>query len=293
MTTKRIGSALLLLALTAGGAIAGTPAIPSKDAPRPFIFGVVPQFEPRRLHDAWQPILAELEERSGRRLEFTTTLTIPDFEKELAAGHYDFVYANPFQILSEIGRQQYEPLVRDAAPLRGILVVRKDSPLREPADLAGKVVAMPSPNALGASLLIRADLERIHHATVKPLYVKTHGSVYLHVAKGLADAGGGVEKTLQEQDAAVRDLLQVIYTTRSMPSHPVATHPRVPQADREAVRRAFLELAGTAQGMELLARVPMKQVTSTSMADYRELLQWGLRAYWESGREEDRSPPSR
>ena len=29
-------------------------------------------------------------------------------------------------------------------------------------DLNGKTVAFPSPNALGASLLMRADLERLH-----------------------------------------------------------------------------------------------------------------------------------
>jgi phosphonate transport system substrate-binding protein len=293
MTTTKMGSALVLLALTTGVALAGTPAEMPKDSTRPFIFGVVPQFEPRRLHAAWEPILAELGRRTRHRFEFATTLTISDFEKELAAGHYDFVYANPFQILNEIGKQRYEPLVRDQIPLRGILVVRRDSPIQGPADLGGKVVAMPSPNSLGASLLVRADLERVHHTTVKPLYVKTHSSVYLHVAKGLADAGGGVERTLQEQDPAIRDLLRVIYTTRSTPSHPVAAHPRVPKKDKEAVRRAFLELAETAAGKELLARVPMKQLTSASMAEYQVLLTWGLQAYWDSTWKDDRRPPHR
>lgn len=287
MTTTRWASALVLCALTTGVALAGPPGGLPRSATRPLIFGVVPQFEPRRLHAAWEPILAELERRTGLRFEFATTLTVPDFEKELASGHYDFVYANPFQIVSQIGGQRYEPLVRDRLPLRGILVVRRDSPLQGPADLDGKVVAMPSPNALAASLVMRADLERIHHATVKPLYVKTHSSVYLHVAKGLADAGGGVEKTLQEQDAAIRDRLRVIYTTRAMPSHPVAAHPRVPKEDREAVRRAFLDLAGTAEGLEWLAKVPMKQVVSTSLADYQVLRTWGLQAYWDPNWKDD------
>jgi phosphonate transport system substrate-binding protein len=286
MPTK-MGSALVLFVLTTGVALAGPSAETPRAATRPFIFGVVPQFEPRRLRAAWEPVIAELERRTGHRFAFATTLTILDFEKELASGHYDFVYANPFQILNEIGKQGYEPLVRDQVPLRGILVVRRDSPIQGPADLAGKLVAMPSPNALGASLLMRADLERLYHMTVRPLYVKTHSSVYLHVAKGLADAGGGAEKTLQEQDAAIRGLLRVIYTTRSMPSHPVAAHPRAPKKEKEAVRRAFIDLAKTAEGQELLARVTMKQVTSTSMADYQVLLTWGLQAYWDPAQKDD------
>ena len=172
--------------------------------------------------------------------------------------------------------------MRDKAPLRGILVVRKDSPIRKPSELDGKVVAFPSPNALGASLMMRADLERLHHAVVKPLYVKTHSSVYLHVVKGLAEAGGGVEKTLQEQDPLVREALRIIYTTRPMPSHPVAAHPRVPKEDREKVRRALLEFGETDEGRELLSKVPIKQIMPTSMDDYKVMLGWGLESYWDA-----------
>ncbi len=134
---------------------------------------------------------------------------------------------------------------------------------------------------------MRADLERLHGTVVKPLYVKTHSSVYLHVVKGLADAGGGVEKTLQEQDPAVREALRIIYTTRSIPSHPIAAHPRVPKKHREEVRRALLALAETAEGRELLSKVPIKQLVSTSMEDYRDMLWWGLESYWDAAWKEE------
>jgi phosphonate transport system substrate-binding protein len=114
----------------------------------------------------------------------------------------------------------YLPLVRDNKPHRGIVVVRKGGPITKIADLDGKTVAFPSPNAIGATLMTRAELERLFGVKVVPLYVKSHSSVYLHVAKGLAAAGGGVMKTLQEQDAAVRDLLSVLHTTEVMPNLP-------------------------------------------------------------------------
>ena len=124
-------------------------------------FGVVPQFEQRQLFATWKPIIDELSRRSGVQLTLTATLSVPEFERELSRGSFDFVYANPYQVLREYTRQGYLPLVRDEAPLYGILVVRKDSPYKSPAELEGLKLASPSFNALGASLLLRADLAQV------------------------------------------------------------------------------------------------------------------------------------
>ncbi len=239
-------------------------------------FGVVPQFEQRKLHAIWSPIVAELSRRSGLRLELTTMLTIEDFERAFVKEDFDFVYMNPYHVL----KSSYLPLVSDDKPLKGILVVRKEGPIQKLEDLEGASVAFPAPNALGASLVMRADLERLHHVKVKPLYVKTHSSVYLHVANGLTVAGGGTEKSLAEQDPAVRDVLRVVYTTRGLQSHPFAAHPRVPLADQEKVRRALLELDATPEGRALLARVPTRKLVPVSRRDYEPMKEWSLDAYW-------------
>jgi phosphonate transport system substrate-binding protein len=245
-----------------------------------YSFGVVPQFEQRKLFAIWKPIIDEVAKRTGLELNLVATLTVPDFEREIAAGRYDFVYANPYHILRESTRQGYIPLVRDNQPLRGILVVRKDSQHSTPADLAGQTLAIPSFNALGASLLLRADLEQLLKVSMTPLNVKSHSSVYLHVVNGLTAAGGGVEKTLQEQDPVVKDALRVLYTTREMPSHPVAAHPRVPEQARKKIQQAFIELGSTEVGRRLLAGVPMAEAVPTSILDYQPMSRWGLDKYW-------------
>ncbi len=245
-----------------------------------YTFAVVPQFEQRKLFGIWKPIVDELSKRTGMRLNLVATLTVPAFEHELEKGSYDFVYANPYHILRVSESQGYLPLVRDALPLRGILVVRKDDPIRSPAELNGKALAIPSPNALGASLLLRADLEHVYRAKVDMLNVRTHSSVYLNVLTGVAVAGGGVEKTLQEQDKAIQDGLRILYTTREMPSHPIAAHPRVGADKRERVRKALLEMAGTASGAKLLEEVPMRKMVSTTLDDYVVMKKWGLEKYW-------------
>jgi phosphonate transport system substrate-binding protein len=264
-----IAGILAVVVLTATTASAATYSI-----------GVVPQFEPRKMFGIWQPIVAELEKRTGNHFNLVVPLTVGEFEQELEKGTYDFVYANPYHIMRMSETQHYIPLVRDGVPLRGILVVRKDSPVRDIKELDGKSLAIPSPNALGASLLLRADLEHLYHVRMKMVNVKTHSSVYLNVLNKLTDAGGGVEKTFDEQDKAIRDALRVIYTTREMPSHPVAAHPRVDKTVREQVRQALLALAATPAGKTLLDDVPMKQPVAASMNEYRAMRNWGLEAYW-------------
>lgn len=132
--------------------------------------------------------------------------------------------------------------------------MRKDGPIRKIADLQGRTVAFPTPNAISATLMTRSELERLFGVTVVPVYVKSHSSVYLHVAQGLTVAGGGVLKTLQEQDAAVRNLLSVLHTTEVMPNLPVAANRRVPADVLEKVRRAFLALAMTDEGRAMVAK---------------------------------------
>lgn len=240
----------------------------SAEATDTYSFAVVPQFDQRKLFTIWKPIIENVSKRTGIQLNLVATLTVPEFERELSKGSFDFVYANPYHVLREESRQGYIPLVRDKTPLRGILVVARDSSFKTPADLDGQQMAIPSFNALGASLLLRADLAQLFKVRVNPVNVKTHSSVYLYVANGLIPAGGGVEKTLQEQEPAVRDLLRVLYTTREMPSHPIAAHPRVPLKVQQAVRQAILALDGSEEGRKLLREVPIQAVVPASMKDY-------------------------
>lgn len=267
---RALKSALLLLAL-----MFGSPA----NADESYTFAVAPQYEQRKLFAIWQPVVDELSRRTGYKLRLVATLTVPDFETELAKGSFDFAYINPYLMVKKDQRQGYIPLVRDQLPLRGILVVRKDSPLRTPAELDGAKLAVPALDALGACLLLRAELEQAFKVRLTPVDVKSHSSVYLQVATGQIPAGGGVEKTLQVQDKSVQDMLRVLYTTRDMPSHPIVGHPQLPAKVRQTLQRALLELAATEEGKRLLQHIPMPEPVATSMQDYMPLKKLGLEAY--------------
>ncbi len=244
-----------------------------------YTFSVVPQFERRVLFGIWQPIVDELEKRTGARFQLTTSLSVSDYERDVHRGVYDFIYVNPYVMPNIEEQPGYVPLIRDRKPLRGILVVRKDSPVRKVEELQGKTLAVPSMSALGASLLLRAELDRQYKVKTQVVLAKTHSSVFLHVVNGFADAGGSVQKALSEQDPRVRDALRVLYQTSEVPSHPLAAHQRVPAALREQVRKAFIDLSATPQGRELLGKIPMQEAVAASSEDYRPLRALKLESY--------------
>jgi len=132
--------------------------------------------------------------------------------------------------------------------LYGILAVRKDSPLQDVKELDGKKIAFPAPNALGASLLMRAELDMLHDVQVEESYVSTHSSAYLNTVLGAADAAGGVKSTLDSQSDQIKDNLRILYETSRVPPHPIVVHPRVSDEDRMAIQQAILDLAATEEG---------------------------------------------
>lgn len=253
------------------------------DSEHVYSVGVVPQFEARKLHGIWRPILDHIEQKTGYRFKLRGAPTIPEFEREFIAGKFDFAYMNPYHLVIANDKAGYVPLVRDhGRQLFGVLVVSKASGINDPAALNGKTVAFPAPNALGASLQMRQELKDKFGVTVDPKYVKTHDSVYLHVLLGEAVAGGGVQKTLGRQKPEYRQNLRIIHRTEKVSPHPLAALPAVPEAVRKRVTEALLELGRSKEGAALLKKIPMKQIGVAEMEDYAPLRTMGLERFYQA-----------
>jgi ABC-type phosphate/phosphonate transport system, periplasmic component len=247
---------------------------------RVFTIGVVPQFTPVEIYERWGPLVKELENRTGLKFELKTYKSIPEFEKAFLKGEPDFVFMNPYHQVMAYKAQKYIPLVRDKTPLTGILVVRRDSPVKEVKDLDGKVIAFPAPNAFAASLYMRALLTEKFKISFIPEYVKTHDNVYRHVILGKAQAGGGVNNTFLRQPEEVKRELRILYETPPTAPHPFSVHPRVPKEVRDKVKRAILDMANEPSMKALLDRVQMPNPVPADYArDYKPLEKLNLEKY--------------
>ncbi len=239
-----------------------------------YTFGIVPQQSAKKLARLWGPIMAKLSDESGLTLKFATAKNIPTFENRLAAGEYDFAYMNPYHFTVFNNSPGYEAIAHQAnKSIQGIVVVPKDSEIQSLEELQGETLAFPSPAAFAASLLPQAKLNN-SNIEFKPRYVSSHDSVYLSVSRGLMPAGGGVMRTFNNTSPEVRENLKIFWKTKKYTPHAFAAHPSMPEADKEALQSALVNLSQSDSGMKLLESIKFKGIekaTDNNWDDVRAL----------------------
>jgi phosphonate transport system substrate-binding protein len=243
--------------------------------------GIVPQFSAKRILSIWEPILEELEVKTGYKFQIVGIPTIPEFEKEYEKGTFDIAYMNPYHSIVANKMQGYEAVLKDGSKfLFGILVVKKEDPIQDISELNGAKISFPSPNALGASLLMRTELKTMQHIDITPVYVNTHTDSYLSVLEGKTRAGGGVMGTFNELSDDIKDQLRIFYTTQKTPPHPIVIHPRVDKATQQKIIGAFLEMSQQETTKALLAKIPVKNLVETNQTEYEILEALGMEAFY-------------
>lgn len=253
-----------------------SPAVPGQK--NSYTIAIIPQFSPSIIEHSWMPLIERISKNSGVMLKLKFYRSIPEFEEDFMKGTPDFVYLNPYHAIMARKTQGYIPLVRDdEEALIGILVVRKDSPIKSIQELNGRRVAFPSPNAFAASLFMRALLADKEKIRIIPRYLTTHSNVYRHVALGKAAAGGGVNKTLNKESPELKRMLKIIYQTPGVASHPLCVHPRVAPSVRRAVNDTILKLADSKSGRKILKAVELSRPVQPDYdRDYQNLELLGL-----------------
>ncbi len=231
-----------------------------------YTVGIVPQMQTTEIQSSWVPFLTELSKQTGVEFEIKYYATIPLFEKGLKNGEVDVAFMNPYHAVMAYDWKQYKPIIHDKKPLVGILVVKKESPIRSIKELDKKSVAFPSPNAFAASLIMRALLKEDEKISITPVYVKTHSNVYRNVLFGLYPAGGGVNNTLSRENIGISSGLRVLYTTKPTASHPLCVSANMPQATVLKIRDTILKMGNNPAFKEMLNNI---QVPNPVVADYK------------------------
>lgn len=261
----KIVTAALTVLLLAGS----LGATPRAWAAEPLIFGVVPQQSASRLARDWGPVLTWLSTEMGVEIRFATAKDIPTFEACLAKGAYDIAYMNPYHYIVFHEVSGYRAIAHaEGKRLKGIVVTRIDSSVATLEELDGAQVAFPSPAAFGASVLPRAEMAS-KGIDAKPVYVRSHDSVYRAVAAGLHSAGGGVLRTWRTIPDELRAQLRVLYETDAYTPHAVATLPSMTPTHRAELSDALISMAKDAP--ELLVPLGKKGFQAAVDADWNDV----------------------
>ena len=229
------------------------PAASASDRPALRV-AVVPYLTTSVLLKLFEPIRAHLEGELKRPIELYTAPDIrthvrriqkPDFDAVITAAHMGR--------LAQLDAG-YLPVAGFESPLKGIVTVHKDSPIRNLRELEGKTVAVNDRLVL-VSIVTLQDLQRagVRTGDLRIVSSITQNSSLLSVAHGDVDAAITAIFTLNQIPEAQRQDTRTIYTTDRLPNVMFLANPRLPANERDAMRRALTGFGRTPAGEQFFS----------------------------------------
>ncbi len=114
------------------------------------IFGVHPLHNPERLFEVYQPLVDYINRHiTGGTLKLEASRNYAAFERKLYAGEFHLALPNPYQVITSLNHDyRVFGKMGDDHNFRGIILVRRDSGIREITHLKGKAISFPPPPPL-------------------------------------------------------------------------------------------------------------------------------------------------
>ncbi|MDP1524374.1 MAG: phosphate/phosphite/phosphonate ABC transporter substrate-binding protein [Rhodocyclaceae bacterium] len=254
-------------------------AAPPAAAETVYRFAVHPLHNPEKLTQVYQPLIDHLNRQlQGARLELEASRDYQAYEVKFRARAPAFLLPNPWQTLQaqKVGYQVIA-MAGDAEDFKGVFIVRKDSGIKQPADLKGKVVSYPSPTALAAAIMPQYYL----HAQgvnvtrdIENIYVGSQESSIMNAYIGKSAAAATWPppwRLFQRDHPAEAAQLQLIWETPPLMNNSVMARDDVPEAVRETIRQALLDLAQTPQGQAILTGMETARFHAANDASYERV----------------------
>lgn len=253
---------------------------PAAGADDPLVFGIFPNMTAKQIIETYRPLAEALEKTLQRRVVIYTARDFTTFVERTRRGEYDILLTAPHLAWLASQDPGYRPLLKYTQPVRGLLMVKTDSPIDTPEALRGRTIATADPVAL-VVLAIQAELaarglrQEIDYQTT---HSGTHLNAVMQLINGRADAAllGLHPYNLMPQE--LRQQLRVIAETASLSSLMYLTHPRLPDAETQAVRKSLLDFAGTPKGQAFMQQGGYGTFTRVDGSELQAFRPYALRA---------------
>jgi phosphonate transport system substrate-binding protein len=245
-------------------------------------FAVHPLYNPAKLVEAYQPLIDYLNSHlQGARLILEASRDYADFEEKYGARKPEFLLPNPWQTIQAMKDGYYViAMAGEPQDFKGIFVARKDSGLKNPADLVGKAVSYPSPTALAACIMPQYFLYNHGinvNSDIENRYVGSQESSIVNAYLGLTAAGATWPppwRAFQKDHPQEAAELEVIWETESLVNNSVMVRDDIPAQVAEQVRELLVGLDETTEGKLMLAGMETARFLPVSDKDYDVVRQY-------------------
>jgi len=224
------------------------------------VFGIHPYLNPLDMQKAYHPIMEYLQTKiEGVEFSLEASNSYAHFEEKLYRGDFDFALPNPYQtVLSlEHGYGVIAKMMPDE-DFRGVFIIRKDSPIKNPKDVEGKKVSFPAPTALAATLMPLFYLHQKGVDTEKKIEKKFVGSQYSSILNAytkdsdIAATWPPPWRKWQEENPEKAKDMMLIWQTEPLPNNGVVAKHNVDIELAKKVANALVSLSSTKEGVEIL-----------------------------------------
>lgn len=248
-------------------------------------FAIHPLHNPSKLMHDYQPLIDYLNANiPGKRFEVEASRDYQDYERKISVHDPEFLLPNPWQSL-EAMKAGYEivAMAGEALDFKGLIIVRRDSGIREVADLRGKTLAYPSPTALAACIMPQWFLHThgldVNH-DITNRYVGSQESAIMNAYLRVTAAGVTWPppwRAFQAEHPTEAAQLHVMWETEPLLNNSVMARKDLPADLRERVRQLLLELDRTPEGRGILAGIETARFLPATDADYDVVRQFVAR----------------
>lgn len=247
-------SALGRLARTLGLTLAATHNAGHAQGDPVYQFSPVNQYGIHLTAAYWNPIMAYVSDKSGVKLQLKIGRTSADTTAYVLAQEVDFIFSNHLfsPEREKLGWKVFGR--RLTPPVYGQLIVPDESPITDLAQLAGKEVAFPGPEALVAYKFPSAHL-MARKVDVKTVFGGNMDGALAQLFSGKVSAVGANSQLAEGYARREGRKYRVLW--QSPPLHDLAlmSAAKVPEAAQKAVARAFIGMHGDPKGREVLQQV--------------------------------------
>lgn len=219
-----------------------------------------PLHNPRKLIQAYQP-LVDLLNREIPQADFILEASrdYQAFETKFRDRKPELILPNPWQTLEAI-KVGYRviSMAGDAEDFKGIFIVRKDSHIKTPSDLKGKIVSYPSHTALAACIMPQRYLHEHGldiHRDIENRYVGSQESSIMNALLGEVSAGATwpppwrlFQKSRPEEAAQ----LKVIWETPYLLNNSFMVRNDVPETIIQQISQQLFNLHTSEKGKLIL-----------------------------------------
>lgn len=240
-----------------------------------YVLAVHPLHNPAKLVAAYGPLAAFLSEHlRGGRVALEASRDYAAFEAKYEARKPELLLPNPWQTLRAMRRgYRVVAMAGEPADFRGVFVVRRESPLRRPAELRGAAVAYPSRTALEACIMPQWFLHQagVDVNALDNRYVGSQESAIMNAYLGTVAAGVTWPppwRAFQRDHPREAAALKVVWETEPLVNNSVMARDDVPEAIVAELQALLLELDRSAEGRAILAGMETARFLPAADADY-------------------------